>query len=286
MSTAVSQPSVPLACVLGDPIAQSLSPRLHLAALARSGLAGNYLAFRTPSSQLEDTLRALQVLGFQGANLTAPLKIEVLPLLDRMTDEVRTIGAANTVLFSQGSVIGYNTDAPGLLEALRTIVGFEPSGQRVLILGAGGAARAAVFAMLTAGAVEVWVANRNPVRARLLVESFTGPVGICEDTRELSVDLVINGTIVGMKGAGAEGQAPIDLTELKGCQFVYDMVYEPTTTPLMQAARRMGISAFDGRSMLAAQARIAFALFYGGRPDLKVFMDALGHHNSDRDPHG
>ncbi|WP_298335227.1 shikimate dehydrogenase [Ferrimicrobium sp.] len=275
MSSTVSQPSVPLACVLGDPIAQSLSPRLHLAALAGSGLAGDYLAFRTSSPQLADVLRALQILGFKGANLTAPLKVEVLPLLDRVTEEVQSIGAANTVLFSQGSMVGYNTDARGLLEALRTVVGFEPSGQRVLILGAGGAARAAVFAMLTAGAGEVWLANRSTVRAQVLVQSFAGPIRICEDTRDLSVDLVINGTVVGMKGAGVEGHVPIDLAGLKGSPVVYDMVYEPTTTPLMQAARRLGMHAFDGRSMLAAQARIAFELFYGVLPDLTVLMDAL-----------
>ncbi|WP_298208665.1 shikimate dehydrogenase [Ferrimicrobium sp.] len=275
MTGAASRPSIPLACVLGDPIAQSLSPRLHLGALARSGLTGDYLAFQTQPTQLSATIRALQTLGFQGANLTAPLKVAVLPLLDRADDEVRRIGAANTVLFSQDSVIGYNTDARGLLEALRLFVGFEPYGQRVLILGGGGAARAAVFAMLIAGASEVYLANRSPARARALVDSFEGPVGICEETGGLAVDLVINATTVGMRGAGAEERVPVDLARVNEIQVVYDMVYDPTTTPLIRAARHLGLRAFDGRSMLAAQARLAFSLFYGTLPEFAVFMDAL-----------
>jgi shikimate dehydrogenase len=197
--------------------------------------------------------------------------------------EVRRIGAVNTILFSEGSLVGYNTDARGLLEALRTVVGFEPRAKRILILGSGGAARAAASAMTYAGACEVYVNSRSRDRARALAEAFDGEIGVCEQTGGLSVDLVINATTVGMKGGGAEGESPIELANLGACDVVYDMVYRPTLTPLLRTAQRLGVSAFDGRSMLAAQARFAFEHFFNILPSLDTFLEPLERDGTTND---
>ncbi len=275
MFDAHTKPAIPLACVLGDPIAHSLSPLLHETGLAHSGLQGRYLAFQTESSGLAETLRSLVTLGFRGCNLTAPLKVVARSLLQAEDPEVRRIGAVNTIVFSEGALIGYNTDARGLLEALRTVVGFEPRAKRILILGSGGAARAAASAMIDAAAHEVYVHGRSRDRARELANAFDGQVRVCEQTDGLSVDLVINATTVGMTGGGAEGEAPLELMNLGACEFVYDMVYRPNLTPLLEAAKRLGVSGFGGRSMLAAQARFAFEHFFNVLPSLTVFLEAL-----------
>ncbi|KJE77926.1 shikimate dehydrogenase [Ferrimicrobium acidiphilum] len=275
MSGEHTKPAIPLACVLGDPIAHSLSPLLHETGLAHSGLQGRYLAFQTGTTGLADTLRSLVTLGFRGCNLTAPLKVVARSMLQVEDPEVRRIGAVNTIVFSEGSLIGYNTDARGLLEALRTVVGFEPHGKRILILGSGGAARAAASAMTDAGAAEVYVNGRSRDRALELANGFDGAIQMCEKTDGLSVDLIINATTVGMKGGGAESETPIELTRLGACDVVYDMVYRPTLTPLLQSAQRLGVSGFGGRSMLAAQARFAFEHFFNALPSLDVFLEAL-----------
>lgn len=279
-----AKPAIPLACVLGDPITHSLSPRLHEAALADSGIVGRYLAFQTGVAGLAETLRSLSALGFRGCNLTAPLKVAARSLLHEEDSEVRRIGAVNTIVFAEGSLIGYNTDARGLLTALRTVAGFEPGGKRILILGSGGAARAAVSAMTDAGALRVYLSSRSRDRAQGLIDSFDDVgIEVCQRTDGLLVDLVINATTVGMRGGGNEGEAPIALANLGRCDLVYDMVYRPTLTPLLMAAKQLGVSAFDGRSMLAAQARFAFEHFFGVLPSLDSFMKVLAVEDEDED---
>jgi shikimate dehydrogenase len=268
-------PQVPLACVLGHPITHSLSPTIHEAGLRALGLAGRYLAFETDVAQLATALSSLGSLGFRGTNLTAPLKVAARALVDVEDDDVRHIGAVNTIVFHQGRRIGHNTDAQGLITALTEVCGVALSGVTVLILGAGGAARAAIWAMSQARAKKVVVMSRRFESATSLAAAFGKEVIPVQTVEGIGVDLVINATTAGMRGTIGESEVPIDLTALGAIGCVYDMVYDPATTPLLQMAKGLGVPAFNGLSMLVAQARLAFGHFFGQMPDLDALMAAL-----------
>ncbi|MHB1521811.1 MAG: shikimate dehydrogenase family protein [Ferrimicrobium sp.] len=266
------RPPMPLACVFGDPIEHSRSPSLHEGALRHLQLPGRYLAFQVGIPSLDVALRAIMALGFRGCNLTAPLKIAARRLLDDEDSDVRHIGAANTIVFEDGLRIGHNTDARGLVAALVEACGIDIAGRRVLVVGSGGAARAAVWAMLGAGAAQVLVTGRRIDRVVELVATFEGHCLVCEQTQGLSVDLVINATTAGMRGGGSEVDSAIDLAGFGEIGAVYDMVYDPVLTPLMASARAMGVPAFNGLTMLAGQARFAFEHFFGHLASLDVFL--------------
>jgi shikimate dehydrogenase len=268
-------PQVPLACVLGAPIAHSRSPMIHEAGLRALRLSGHYLSFETNVDQLETAFTSLSSLGFRGANLTAPLKVAARALLDIEDDDVRHIGAVNTVVFDHGQRIGHNTDAAGLVTALTDVCGLELAGAKVLILGAGGAARAATWAMIQARVNEVLVMSRRLESATSLCAWFNQNATPIPSADNLRVDLVINATTAGMRGTTSEAEVPIDLTALGSIGCVYDMVYDPAATPLLKVANSLAVPAFNGLSMLVAQARLAFGYFFGAMPELDRLMEAL-----------
>ncbi|BCA80221.1 shikimate dehydrogenase [Desulfuromonas sp. AOP6] len=269
--------------IFGDPVAHSLSPRMHNAALAAAGIDAIYVPFHVTPDNLAGAIQALRALSLWGVNLTVPHKEAVLPLLDRVTEQARLIGAVNTVTHEDGYLVGHNTDAPGFLHALGVDLGFVPAKKKILVLGAGGASRAALVALAQAGAATIVIANRTPARARLLCESFSaffpGTDFACSslDAGELcqffaGVDLLVNTSAMGLKG---ESCAHLPWHCLPEAACVYDMVYARGKTSLQIEAEKRGHSTADGRGMLIAQGEAAFALWTGQESPSGVMADSI-----------
>ena len=259
-----------LAAVLGFPVGHSLSPAMHNAAFAALGLDWRYVKLPVPPERFDETVRALPASGYRGANVTIPHKLAALALADEASDAARAIGAANTLTFENGRITADNTDAAGLLDALG-----EPPKGRALVLGAGGAGRAAAWALKQAGA-EVLIWNRTPEKAEALaaelgIEAVRGPV---------EADLLVNATSVGLDPATTEDQALKQLA-LPGasCQVpaVVDLVYRPdgSVAPVTAWAARSGASVIDGLEILVRQGARSFELWTGRRPPLDAMRAAL-----------
>ncbi len=248
--------------VLGWPVAHSRSPAIHNAALEALGLQGwRYQRLPVPPHLLAETVRALPASGFHGANVTIPHKEAALRLADEASAAARAIGAANTLTFTPaGAIAAENTDAPGLIEAL----GESPRGWRALVLGAGGSARAAAWALREAGA-EVMVWNRTPERAEQLARDL--------DVRAVAgaqpADLLVNCTAVGLaveRSASEDralNQLGLTLDQLAEYSHVVDLVYRSGPTPLLAAARRHGARTVDGLDVLVAQGALSLELWTG-----------------------
>jgi len=257
--------------VVGWPVAHSRSPAIQNAALQTVGLSGwRYQLLPVPPALFGETVRALGDAGFRGVNVTIPHKQAALALSDRPTPRARSIGAANTLLFEQdGSIAADNTDAPALIESLP----FAVKGLSVLVLGAGGSARSAVWALADAGAGEVRVLNRTPQRARELCAELGGtPVDAVE-----SADLLVNCTSVGLGVAGdRHRQMPIAREALDEFRLIVDFAYRPDGTPLAREARSRRIRCVDGLQLLVAQGALAFELFTGVQAPVAAMFTAVG----------
>ena len=259
-----------LAGVIGWPVSHSRSPRLHGFWLDAYGIDGAYVPLAVPPDRFEQALRALPALGFRGANVTVPHKEAALALADHSDDHARRIGAANTVVVGDdGALHVSNTDGFGFLEHLRATVPSWTANEPALVLGAGGASRAVIVALLDAGVPEIRLANRTATRAETLADELAGPITpLSWDTRgdaAAACGLVVNTTTLGMTG-----QPPLDMT-LDGLgegAVVYDLVYAPLETPLLADARRRGLATVDGLGMLLHQARPGFAAWFGREPEV------------------
>jgi shikimate dehydrogenase len=243
--------------VCGWPVAHSRSPQMHNAALAAAGLADwRYLRLPLPPELFAETVRALPAAGFRGVNVTIPHKHAALALADRASEAARAIGAANTLTFEDGAIVADNTDAPGLLAAL----GESPAGRTVLVLGAGGAGRAAAWALRAAGAADVAIWNRTPERAAALAAEL----GVRAVTTPARADIVINCTSVGLHDPGATFKAlPLGADELGAGSLVVDMVYRAGGTHFLQAASTWGARVIDGLEILVAQGAASFERWTG-----------------------
>ena len=244
--------------VCGWPVAHSRSPAMHNAALAEVGLDWRYLLLPLPPHLFPETVRALPPLGFRGVNVTIPHKEAALALADEASPAARAIGAANTLTFTPGGAIhADNTDAPGLLEALAPVC--PPAGRRALVLGAGGSARAAVWALRDAGAeVSVW--NRTAARAEALAQALGArAVAVPEDA-----DIVVNCTSVGLSDSDTTFKTfPLRADDWSAGTCVVDMVYREGGTVLLAEARRRGAGAVDGLQILVAQGALSFERWTG-----------------------
>jgi len=264
--------------VLGWPVAHSRSPAIHNAALAALGMAGwRYQCLPVPPALFAETTRALGCSGFLGANVTIPHKQAALALATHASEAAREIGAANTLTFApDGAIAAENTDAPGLIAAL----GRSPRGMRALVLGAGGSARAAVWALREAGAGEVCVWNRTAGRAQALARELgaRAVVGACP------ADLLVNCTAVGLQaGPGIErsasdgealNQLGMTFDQVGEYSYVVDMVYRSGSTPLLAAAAAHGARTVDGLEVLVAQGALSFELWTGRAAPLEVMRCA------------
>jgi shikimate dehydrogenase len=267
-----------LAGIMGWPVGHSLSPRLHGHWLRRHGIDGAYLPFAVPPERLEQALRALPALGLRGCNLTIPHKEAALALIDRVSPLARRIGAINTVVVEpDGSLAGDNTDGFGLLASLAAgYPGWRAGAGPAVLLGAGGAARAATVALLDAGAPEVRLLNRTPDRAQKLAAGLDGPIAIVPwAERAAALDgaaLLVNTTSLGMTG-----QPPLvlSLDALPRTALVTDVVYTPLITPLLAVARAHGNPVVDGLGMLLHQARPGFHAWFGVEPAVDEELRAI-----------
>lgn len=255
--------------VLGHPVAHSRSPAMHGAALAELGLAGewSYEAIDLAPDELEPRVRAMEGEGFVGANVTVPHKGAALSLADTLSETAREIGAANTLSFAAGEVRADNTDAQGLLDALPG----PPSGKRALVLGAGGAARAVVWALVREGAgVDVW--NRTPLRAEHLCQELGGaPVG---EPDAAAYELLVNTTAAGLHGEDPLAELPLDPARFAPGQTVVDLVYGDGPSRLLAAAERAGAAVVDGIEVLVRQGALSLQLWTGREPSLDTMRAA------------
>jgi len=266
-----------LAGVMGWPVAHSRSPRLHGFWLERHGIDGAYVPLAVRPEDFALTLRALAAAGFRGVNITVPHKEAALAVCDEVDAAARRIGAVNTMLFNNGRLLGSNSDGYGFIENLRqNTPDWQATGGPAVVLGAGGAARAVVIALLDAGAPEVRVCNRTEGRAQALVTALGGPLVVIPwDDRALAMRgaaLIVNATSLGMSG-----QAPLDLdvNALPDDALVTDLVYAPLETPLLARARARGNRVVDGLGMLLHQARPGFAAWFGVMPEVTPELRAF-----------
>ncbi len=265
------QDRIPLAGVIGSPVAHSLSPVLHAHWLARYGLPGHYVPLDVTQADLAEAIRFLPRLGFVGLNVTIPHKETVLKLADIVTDRASLIGAANTLIYRQdGKLHADNTDGYGFIANLRQQAPhWHPATGPAAVLGAGGAARAVLAALLEAGVPEIRIANRTRARSDLMRIEFGARVTVY-DWVEAGAMLegaatLVNTTALGMTGK-PELRVPLD--GLTRDTIVCDLVYAPLQTGLLEEAAARGCSTVDGLGMLVHQAAPGFERWFGHRPDV------------------
>jgi shikimate dehydrogenase len=264
--------------VIGDPVRHSLSPTIHNAAFAALGLDWAYLAFEVPEGAAGLAVGGMRALGIEGLSVTMPHKAAVIPALDALSAEAEALGSVNCISRDGPGLLGDSTDGPGFLDALRIDEGVEPAGLRCVVVGAGGAGRAVARALGQAGAGAVVVVNRSedPARRAAALAGPTGVVGRAEDVAE--ADIVVNATPLGMGVVvGTHGEhepLPVDPARLGAGQLVVDLVYHPTSTPLLRAARDAGATAVGGLGMLIHQAAHAFRRWTGEDPPLEAMSAA------------
>lgn len=285
-----------LVAVLGAPIRHSASPAMHNAALAALGLDWRYVACEVVPEKLREAVEGARHMGFVGLNLTVPHKLLAVPLMDDLDVSAQLWGAVNTVVFEaedaegwwkpvgqlrevRGPVRarGYNTDADAIIRSLREDLTIEPRSARVLLLGAGGAGRAAALRLADEGVQELWLVNRTEAKAAALAEEI-GDRFPAVDVRlgypQDEVEIVLNATSLGLKpGDGL----PFDESafSLERTDGVYDMIYRPAETPLLQAARQLGRKAANGLGMLLHQGAAALELWTGRAVPVEVMRAAL-----------
>lgn len=260
--------------IFGDPVAHSLSPLMQNAALHAAGIDGVYVPFHVTAAQLSAAIGAIRTLGLVGVNLTIPHKEAACLLVDELDSAAALIGAVNTIVRRDERLVGHNTDGFGLLRAVREELQLDVRGKRVLIVGAGGAARAALVSLARAGAAWIGIANRTPERAEKLLTDLAARLeGTAFAALPLEADLVyrIEGGVdllVNCSAVGLQGDA-FDLPLLPCVRpdgAVYDMVYGSRPTELVAAARSIGLAAVDGLGMLAGQGEEAFRLWFDTSP--------------------
>jgi shikimate dehydrogenase len=258
-----------VAGVVGWPVSHSRSPRLHGYWIAEHGLDAAYVPLPVAPERLEVALRGLAAAGFAGVNVTIPHKEQALALCDEVDAVARRIGAVNLLVFAEGAIRGSNTDAFGFMANLAASAPAWSAGTPVVLLGAGGAARAVAVGLLDAGVTELRLCNRSRARAERLADDLGGKIAVVawEDRAAAlaGAGLVVNSTSLGMAG-----QPPLDLPldDLAAAATVCDLVYSPLETPLLAAARRRGCTAVDGLGMLLHQARPSFAAWFGPDPQV------------------
>lgn len=269
--------------IFGDPVAHSLSPKMQNAALEVAGLDAVYLPFLVHPENLAAAVESIRVFNFVGVNVTVPHKESIIPFLDEIDENAALIGAVNTIVNRQGHLIGFNTDAPGFLTSLHNDLHISPQGKQVIVVGSGGAGRAAVAALAGIHASKVVIANRNKEKAEVLAYEMhkhfpaTEFISFGLNDADLAeylacVDLLVNTTSIGLSG---ECFPDFMLEKLSRSAAVYDMVYADDSTPLVKSALRHGYSCADGRGMLVAQGEAAYFKWFGLAPEEGVMRSQV-----------
>jgi shikimate dehydrogenase len=266
--------------LIGDPIKHSLSPAMHNAAFKELGLDCVYLPFKVPKSMLADAMGGVRTLGISGLNVTHPHKEGVVNFLDELNPVAKMVGAVNTIKNLNGKLVGFNTDGEGAAQALINSTG-KLQGKKVLVLGAGGAARAIAFSLIQNG-VELSIANRTVSKGKALANSIEQQLGkrvkvlsMERDylTREIkNTDILINATRVGMSPAANQTLVTSDM--MHPGLLAFDIVYEPLQTKFIQEARKVGARTLTGIEMLIHQGAISFQIWTGMPAPVDVMRTA------------
>ncbi|MGD0352475.1 MAG: shikimate dehydrogenase [Dehalococcoidia bacterium] len=275
--------------VIGYPLKHSISPDFQQAALDYYKLDMRYEAREVKADDLPSAVNQLRQPQNLGANITVPYKETVIGLLDKIDDFAGLVGAVNTVVNSDGRLAGFNTDAPGFLKALRVDAGFEPANKKVLILGAGGAARAVSFSLLQEKVSVLIIANRSLAKAENLAGALAKQAANSKMKTEIEVvplssanlkktvvqcQLIVNCTTVGMKCSSEEGLSPLVSGLIPKDALVYDLVYNPSQTPLLKMAKAAGTKTLGGLPMLVYQGAASFKLWTGREAPLDIMLTA------------
>jgi shikimate dehydrogenase len=248
--------------VIGDPIEHSLSPSIHNAAFKALNLDCTYIAYRIPKGELKEGIDSLRQIKISGFNVTIPHKIEMMQYLDESSPECKMIGAANTVSNENGKFVGYNTDMDGFLEPIKK-KNIGISGETVLVLGSGGAARAIVAGFAKEKARKITIANRTIQKAQELAEFASGLGAESDSTTLQNIDVakyrfIINATSVGLKNE----PSPIATSAINANHVIYDIIYMPMNTDLIQQSKKNSATIIYGYEMLLGQAALAFQIWH------------------------
>ena len=266
--------------VIGYPLSHSISPPVHQAALDHLGIDARYEVWETLPSDLTGLLDRMRNPEFMGASVTIPHKETVALMMDELSPAAAAIGAVNCIAGAGGRLVGHNTDGGGFITALKKCAGFTATGRSVLLIGAGGAAKAIGHALLGEGVSSLTIANRTRARAESLAADLPGPaVAASLDPSELAdaaagADLIVNSTSVGMSSGDGAGESPIAPDLIAAGALVNDIVYSPPETPLMRAGRARGARVLGGLAMLIYQGAAAFELWTGREPPVEVMLAA------------
>jgi shikimate dehydrogenase len=279
--------------LIGYPLKHSISPYFQQAALDYYRLDIRYEAWETGPAQLQDIVNDLRKPQNVGANVTVPYKETVLPLLDEVDALASSIGAVNTIVKKDDKLLGFNTDAYGFIEALDKEGHFDPEGKRVIILGAGGVARAVGFVLVQRKVASLAITDGIFERARVLAENLVGYTkGASPSSKDWGPDitafqwqnlssaeafdnrdLIVHCTTIGMKDSPQEGQSPLTLEVLPKNVLVYDVVYNPWPTPLLRLAQKAGANILGGLPMLVYQGAASFKLWTGREAPVDIMFD-------------
>ena len=258
--------------IFGYPVEHSLSPAMHNAAFKSLGLDFCYVPFPVHPEHLHDAVKAIKALNFTGVNVTVPHKEKVIPFLDEINEESSFIGAVNTIVNSNGSLKGYNTDGRGFMLSLSEN-GVSLAGKDILVIGSGGASRAIAY-YLCQKSKSVTIYNRTRERGERLVRDLKklyNNVSLQDSISHIKdFHLIVNATSVGLK---KEDPAPFDTSSLKKNQIIYDLIYKKTR--LIREASRKGCRVIDGSGMLLCQGMLSFQLWTGMKPPREVMSKAL-----------
>ena len=265
-------------CIMGQPVAGNPAQYVMEKAFAAAGLDWRYLTFEVAPEELGDAIRGMRAMGFRGANMTLPHKIEVVPLLDRLSQSAELIGAVNCIVREGEELVGENVDGQAFVEAIRDTI--DTRGKNIVILGAGGAARAIAVELALAGAGSLTIVNRSTEHGQSLVDlindktevpasfvAWEGNFDVPEDT-----NLLINTTTIGV---GDDAKVPISWNTVRPELVVADIVFSPLDTQFLQDAKRTGAQTVDGLGTLVRRAVICFNRWTGQEPDVDLMREAI-----------
>ncbi len=271
----LSKLDTPFYAVIGDPIEQSMSPAIHNACLQQLGLEPRYKAIRVPEEELDKQVEWLVESGCKGFNVTIPHKLRIMDLLDDIDPYAKAIGAVNTVEIQGNRLKGYNTDGPGFYRGLSDFHQGNFDDATVLVLGAGGAARAIVKTLIMKGVSNVSIANRTVSKAQdLLEESGSEALSISAAEQRLAeYDIIINTTPIGMYPK--EGSVPIDLSFVSSKSTLVDIIYNPLLTEFLRIGLERGCAVQNGVPMFVHQAALAFEQWTGKEPDIELMKEII-----------
>lgn len=267
--------------LIGNPLKHTISPAFQQAAFDYYGLEAQYQAVELAASELPNFIKDLRAKDAYGVNVTIPYKETVIPFLDSMDSLSATVGAVNTIVSESGKLVGYNTDVQGFGRALLEEAGFDAAGKRVVLLGAGGAAKAVVVALLDMGVASLVVVNRHNERGETLIRRFENRAkatvvsalpwdlsSLAEALREC--DMVVNATSLGLK----TGESPLPKGLIPSKALIYDLIYNPPATQLLVDAKECGSKTLNGLPMLVYQGAASFEIWTGKKAPVDVMMRA------------